>query len=114
MSASLRYIVFVLSLCLAACRQEVMTSVGPSVHLQGVYQKVADRQLAKDCSSGKLVRLQDTAGEELQHQCSLFDHPDSTDLWLDLEGRWKKTRDTVFVINRIHRIERRSRGEVCR
>ena len=114
MNTSLRYIVLGLSLCLTACGQEVTTSVGPSVRLQGIYQKVADRQLAKDCASGKLVRLQDTAGKELQHQCSLFDHPDGTNLWLDLEGCWKETQDTVFVINRIHKIERRGRGEACR
>lgn len=112
-----RYIFCSLLLCILACRQESSGSgiaSAQSERLQGVYQQGMNNQLVWDCGTGKLVTLQDTPADELRQQCLLFDNPEGTVLWLDLQGEWKQEQDTIFRIHRILRIERHRKEDKCR
>ena len=104
-------------LILPGCRQEdpyAGEAAGPLVRLQGVYQLADDDQWVRDCANERMIPLRDTPDTELRQQCSLFDNPEGTGLWLDLEGQWTTGKDTVFVLRRIFRIESRTEKNICR
>ena len=108
---------FLCFLILSGCRREdayTGEATGPVVRLQGVYQIADDNQWVRDCRNDRIIPLRDTPDAELRQQCSLFDNPEGTGLWLDLEGQWAIGKDTVFLLRRIFRVERRIENNICR
>lgn len=102
---------------LLSCRGDGLDTAGSEeqiVVFQGIYRKANDRQLALDCANSARVVLRDTPSDALRRQCALFDHPEGTVLWLDLEGVWQYKPDSTFLIRRINRMERRPEGQGCR
>lgn len=116
MSNWLRYVVVILFSGLLACRPDVTpqsTAYPGKYHLQGVYQITDNEQYVSECASGKRIRVEDTPTGELRIQCSLFDHPSGTILWVDLMGNRYEGEDNLFAVSQILRVERRKEGSAC-